>query len=145
MKLKIKQMREGAVIPKRATAESAGLDLSAYLDRDVVINPGEIVKIPTGIAIELPQGHCAMILARSGLATKQGLTMANGVGLIDSDYRGELLCSVVNLSQQPFTIRDGDRIAQLLILPIARVELLPCEALTPTDRGAGGFGSTGSR
>ena len=132
-----------APLPAYQTPGSAALDLRAFLPEPIVLQPMERRAIPTGIAIELPQGHCAMILAHSGLATKQGLTMANGVGLIDSDYRGELLCSVVNLSQQPFTIRDGDRIAQLLILPIARVELLPCEALTPTDRGAGGFGSTG--
>ncbi len=143
MKLKIKQMREGAVIPKRATAESAGLDLSAYLDRDVVINPGEIVKIPTGIAIGLEKETVGLVYPRSGLASKHGITLANCVGVIDSDYRGEILVPVTNHSKVPFTIQNGDRIAQLVISPVLLPEIEEAEELDETERGAGGFGSTG--
>ena len=147
MKLKIKRMREGAVIPKRATAESAGLDLSAYLDRDVVINPGEIVKIPTGIAIGLEKETVGLVYPRSGLASKHGITLANCVGVIDSDYRGEILVPVTNHSRVPsdrnFAVSPGDRIAQLVISPVLLPGIEEAEELDETERGAGGFGSTG--
>ncbi len=143
MKLKIKCMRAGAVIPKRATAESAGLDLSALLDQDVIIRPGEIVKIPTGIAVGLEVGTVGLIYPRSGLASKHGITLANCVGVVDSDYRGEILVPVTNHSNTPFTIHNGDRIAQLVVSPILLPEIEEVVELDDTARGSGGFGSTG--
>ena len=143
MKLKIKRMRDGALIPKRATAESAGLDLSAFLDQDTVIHPGEIVKIPTGIAIGLEVGTVGLVYPRSGLSSKYGITLANCVGVIDSDYRGEILVPVINHSSSPFTIHNGDRIAQLVVSPILLPEIEEATELNETERGTGGFGSTG--
>lgn len=143
MKLKIKRMRADALIPKRATAESAGLDLSAFLDQDTVINPGEIVKIPTGIAIGLEVGTVGLVYPRSGLSSKYGITLANCVGVIDSDYRGEILVPVINHSAAPFTIHNGDRIAQLVVSPILLPEIEEATELNETERGTGGFGSTG--
>ena len=143
MKLKIKQVRDGAVIPQRATAESAGLDLSAHLDQPCEINPGQIVKIPTGIAIAFEKGTVGLVYPRSGLASKYGITLANCVGVIDSDYRGEILVPVTNHSTEPFTIQNGDRIAQLVVSPILLPEIEVMEELDETERGSGGFGSTG--
>lgn len=136
-------MRDGAVLPKRATSESAGLDLSALLDQDATIAPGEITKIPTGIAIGLEVGTVGLIYPRSGLASKHGITLANCVGVIDSDYRGEILVPVINLSNTSFTIHNGDRIAQLVVSPILLPEIEEVAALDETARGSGGFGSTG--
>lgn len=132
-----------APLPQYQTEGASALDLRAFLTQPVTLAPMERRAIPTGLAIELPQGYAGLMLARSGLATRNGLTMANGVGLIDCDYRGELQCSLVNLSAEPFTIRDGDRIAQLMVVPFAKMDLLPCEVLSPTKRGDRGFGSTG--
>lgn len=143
MKLKIKRMRDGALMPKRATAESAGLDLSAFLDQDTVINPGEIVKIPTGIAIGLEVGTVGLVYPRSGLSSKYGITLANCVGVIDSDYRGEIIVGLINQLDTPFIVQPGDRIAQLIIMPVMTPDIEEVEELTPTRRGTGGFGSTG--
>lgn len=136
-------MRDGAVLPKRATPESAGLDLSAHLDRPAVVGPGQIVKIPTGIAIGLEATAVGLIYPRSGLASKYGISLANCVGVIDSDYRGEILVPVINHSTEAFTIQNGDRIAQLVISPVYLPEIEEAEELDETERGAGGFGSTG--
>lgn len=143
MKLKIKRIRDGALIPKRATAESAGLDLSAFLDQDTVIHPGDIVKIPTGIAIGLEVGTVGLVYPRSGLSSKYGITLANCVGVIDSDYRGEILVPIINHSSAPFTIHNGDRIAQLVVSPILLPQIEEAAELDETERGTGGFGSTG--
>ena len=149
MDLKVQCLPDGlgrlAPLPAYQTAGAAALDLCAFLTEPVTLAPGERKAIPTGLAIELPPGHAGLVLARSGLATRSGIALANGVGLIDEDYRGELLCSLINQSQTPFRIEDGDRVAQLLVVPIARVDVLPCEALSNTGRGEGGFGSTGVR
>ncbi len=141
--LKIKKLKDGAVIPKRATEESAGLDLSALLENPVTINPHEIVKIPTGIAIELEKGYAGLIYPRSGLSTKHGISLANCVGVVDSDYRGEVLVAVINHSETPFTINTGERIAQLVISPVILPEIEVTNNLNDTERGVGGFGSTG--
>ena len=141
--LKIKKLKDGAVIPKRATEESAGLDLSALLENPVTINPHEIVKIPTGIAIELEKGYAGLIYPRSGLSTKHGISLANCVGVVDSDYRGEIQVGLFNQSQVAYTIEPGERIAQMLIMPICKPELEICDELDDTARGSGGFGSTG--
>lgn len=130
--------------PSFATAGSAAMDLRACIDEAWVIPAGGRAIVPTGLAIALPSAsYVALICARSGLAAKSGITMANGVGVIDSDYRGELRVALFNSSQEDYTIRDGDRIAQLMVLPVVQPALQWVDALDETDRGAGGFGSTG--
>lgn len=130
--------------PFYATSGSAGMDLSACLDEPVVIKKGEIKMIPTGIAISLPSNEfVAYIYARSGLACKKGICLANSVGVVDSDYRGEIKCGLINLGQEDFVVNHGDRIAQLVIAPVAIADIEVCDDLDETSRGAGGFGSTG--
>ncbi len=131
-------------LPRYATEGAAGLDLAACLEEPMVLMPGERALIPTGIAVQLPGPHVgAFLFARSGLAAKHGIHLANGVGVVDSDYTGEVLCAVVNGGSEPFTIRPGDRIAQMVFLPVAAAELVLVDELEPTERGAGGFGHTG--
>lgn len=143
-KLKIKRLREDAKLPKRATEGSAGMDLSACIDEPKVIKPGDLVLIPTGIAIELPSAkYVAYIFARSGLGIKHGVCLSNGVGVIDSDYRGEVCVGLCNVSKEEYTIAPGERIAQMVISPVSLMPVEEAEELTDTDRGAGGFGSTG--
>lgn len=137
------EMGRLAPLPDYQTAGAAAMDLRAFLTEPVTLAPMERRSIPTGLAVELPPGFAGLVMARSGLASRSGLALANGAGLIDGDYRGEIRCSLINLSASPFTIRDGDRVAQLLLVPFARAELLPCESLSPTARGQRGFGSTG--
>lgn len=142
--LKIKKLRETARIPFRATLGSAGMDLYACLDASVTIAPGERAMIPTGIAIALESpAYCAFLYARSGLAVKHGIAPANCVGVIDSDYRGEVCAVLQNHSREPFTVSDGERIAQLVIAPVDQPSVEVVEELGDTSRGAGGFGSTG--
>lgn len=145
MKIKVKKLRENALLPVYQTAGSAAADLHACLDAPVTVAPGERAKIPSGIAIEYEDKNVvAVICARSGLSAKHGIALANGIGVIDPDYRGELLISVVNLSDRPYTFSDGERIAQLMLLPIIRGEFECAEELSDTERGSGGFGSTGA-
>ncbi len=130
--------------PSRATEGSAGLDLAACIDRDVTIAPRQLVCIPTGVAIALPgPEYVALVFARSGLGIRHGIALSNGVGVIDSDYRGELQVGLTNLSDTPYTIRPGDRIAQLVVTPVALPQVEIVEELEDTGRGTGGFGSTG--
>lgn len=137
-------MRRDVPLPAYATTQAAAMDLAAALDEPVVLAPGERRRIPTGLAIQLPRRDLvALIFARSGLASRDGLTLANGVGVIDADYTGELQCALINLGEAPVTIRHGDRIAQLAVLPIETVRWLPVDSLEETERGTGGFGSTG--
>jgi dUTP pyrophosphatase len=148
MELKMKALspKIGAEIPvpSFATVGSAAMDLRACIDADVTIAAGQRAIIPTGIAIALPSAeYVALICARSGLASKFGITMANGVGVIDSDYRGELKVALHNSSDTDYTIHDGDRIAQLMVLPVVQPALQLVEELDETERGEGGFGSTG--
>lgn len=144
MKLTFKQLRESAVIPVRATAESAGLDLSACLEAPVVIPPHEIRLIPTGLAAALDRCDAMLMLcARSGLAAKHGIGMANGVGIVDTDYRGEICVPLINQSSVPFEITNGMRIAQLITVPVYLPETAEADTLPDTARGTGGFGSTG--
>ena len=132
--------------PHYATPGSAGLDLRACIDAPVTINPGETVLIPTGIAIHLADpGLAAMILPRSGLGHKHGIVLGNGTGLIDADYQGPLMISLWNRGRETFTMQPGDRIAQLLLLPIARAQLQLVDAFADSARGSGGFGHTGLR
>lgn len=131
-------------LPHYATPGSAGLDLQASIEEELLILPGQIVRVPTGIAIQLPNPYVgAFIFARSGLAAKNGLTLANGVGVIDSDYRGEIQVAVINLGAEPFRVNNGDRIAQLVFLPVYLAEFQAVDQLEETFRGNGGFGSTG--
>lgn len=144
MDIKIKKVRDNAVIPTYGTEFSAGFDLYACLDEDVVLNSFETKLIPLGIALEIPTGHAGFIYARSGLATKAGLAPANKVAVIDCDYRGEVLASMYNQSQEVRVIKNGDRIAQMVIQPYLKVNFIETDELTDTIRGEGGFGSTGS-
>lgn len=130
-------------LPSYQTAGSAGMDLLADLDADLVLGPLERKLVPTGLALEIPAGFEGQIRPRSGLALKQGITCLNTPGTIDSDYRGEVQVLLVNLSQAPVTLKRGDRIAQLVIAPVARATLIETRELSDTSRGAGGFGSTG--
>jgi dUTP pyrophosphatase len=130
-------------LPSYATALSAGMDLRANLDTPIVLQPLERVLVPTGLFMALPQGYEAQVRPRSGLAIKKGITVLNSPGTIDADYRGEVCVILVNLSNEPFTITDGERIAQMVIARHEQVEWCECEVLDETDRGAGEFGHTG--
>ncbi|MBQ1690467.1 MAG: dUTP diphosphatase, partial [Firmicutes bacterium] len=130
-------------LPVYQTEGSAGADLKACLDEPITLMPGERRLIPTGMRIELPEGVEAQIRARSGLSIKHGITMINGVGTVDSDYRGEWNVPMVNLGSEPYTIHDGDRIAQAVFARYERAEFTLVETVNETERGGGGFGSTG--
>jgi len=130
--------------PAYKTEGSAGMDLSACIDEDILIKRGETVLIPTGIAIALPDNNSVCyIYARSGLSIKNGIMLANGVGVIDSDYRGEIKVGLINLGKSDYIIKKGDRIAQMVFAPVLRAETEVVSELSETERGAGGFGSTG--
>lgn len=130
-------------LPSYATDGSSGLDLIAAVDSDLTIGPGERKLTPTGIRVAVPPGYEAQIRPRSGLAIKHGLSMVNSPGTIDSDYRGPIMVIVINHGTEPYIIRRGDRIAQMVICPVVRARLVETSELTDTDRGAGGFGHTG--
>ena len=145
MEIKVKKLNEQAQLPYRATEGSAGADLFAFGPEDVTIAPGERKLIPTGIAIEIPDsGYGAFVFPRSSVSSKYGVSLANCVGVVDSDYRGEIKVPLINHSDTAYTVRNGDRIAQMVILPV----MLPCytetDELGDTVRGEGGFGSTGA-
>lgn len=133
----------GLPLPAYETAESAGMDLPAAVDDDLVLGPGERALVPTGFAIALPPGYEAQVRPRSGLALRAGVTVLNTPGTIDADYRGEVAVILVNLGERPFTISRGTRIAQMVVAPVAQAVWHPVDALPETARGAGGFGSTG--
>lgn len=135
--------RSAYPLPRYETSGSAGMDLRAATGASVTLGPLERALIPTGLFIELPSGYEAQIRPRSGLAVKKGLTLLNSPGTIDSDYRGEIKCIMVNLSQEPQTIEPGDRIAQMVVAPYVQVEWQEVDTLENSERGAGGFGSTG--
>jgi dUTP pyrophosphatase len=141
--LQIKLLRQGAVLPSYATPGAAGLDLHAALDSARVLGPGERAAVPTGIAIALPSGYEGQVRPRSGLAHKHGIGLVNAPGTIDEDYRGEVQVLLVNLGREPYTVEPGDRIAQLVVAPVTRVQVMAVEGLDETSRGQGGFGSTG--
>ena len=132
-----------AVLPERAHPGDAGLDLRSAID--IEVGPGERAMVPTGLAVAIPEGHAGLVLPRSGLASKQGLTLANAPGLIDAGFRGEVTCAVVNLDpSRPVRISRGDRIAQLMLVAVPDVTPVVVDELPPTTRGEGGFGSTGT-
>ena len=145
MVLKLMRVREGAIIPKQATAGSAGYDLCACMDAPQTIEPGERCVFPSGLAAEIPAGTAGFVFTRSGLGIKKGIHVTNGVGVIDSDYRGELQIVLLNLRGEPDTVQPGERIAQMIIMPYFAPVIEEVTSLTETDRGAGGFGSTGTK
>ena len=144
MNINVKKLSERARLPFRATDGSAGADLFACIDEPVVLQPGERKLIPTGIAIGIPYGGCgAFIFPRSSVSSKYGVSLANCVGVVDSDYRGEIKVPLINHSSEPYTINDGDRIAQMVVMPVIMPDYILCDELDVTARGQGGFGSTG--
>lgn len=143
MQIRVKKLKDTARLPSFGSAGAAGADLYACLDQDVEIKPGETAFIPTGLSMEIPEGAVGLIYARSGLACKRGLAPANKVGVIDSDYRGEFIVALYNHGSEIQKISRDERIAQLVITPILIPEYCEVDALTDTDRAAGGFGSTG--
>ncbi len=145
MKVKIKKLNENAKMPTYGSPYSAGADLYACIDNEITIAPGETMLIKTGLAMELSCGYVALIYARSGLATKRGLAPANKVGVVDSDYRGEIMVALHNHSTVPQTVSKDERIAQMVITPYITAEFTEADTLNETIRGEGGFGSTGSK
>lgn len=141
--MRVKKLRENALVPTYGSAEAAGADLYACLEADVTILPGKTVFVPTGLAMEVPKGCAGLIYARSSMGAKRGLAPANKVGVIDSDYRGEVMVALHNHGAEPQTIAHGERIAQLLITPVLAPSFEVWDDLTDTARGEGGFGSTG--
>ena len=141
--IRVKKLHPEAILPTYGTEEAAGADLYACLEAPVTIQPGQSAFIPTGLALEVPKGCAGLIYARSGMACKRGLAPANKVGVIDSDYRGEIRVVLLNHGQQEQIVQSGERIAQLIITPVLTPAYAETEDLTDTDRGAGGFGSTG--
>ncbi len=135
---------EGLPLPAQATPGSAGFDLAAAVETECVVEPGERVLVPTGFAIGVPKGYEAQIRPRSGLALRHGIVLPNAPGTIDSDYRGELKVIVMNAGSEPFVIKRGDRIAQLIVAPVVIVEWEEVSSLDDTERGAGGFGHSGT-
>lgn len=143
-KIKVKRVRENAKMPTRGTSGAAGYDLYACLDAPVTIEPRSLHRIPVGFAIALPdQNTVGLIFARSGLGVKHGIAPANAVGVIDSDYRGELVVGLCNTGSEPYVLEPGERFAQLVIMPVYRAVLTETDDLGETERGTGGFGSTG--
>jgi dUTP pyrophosphatase len=146
-RVEIKQLphAEGLALPAYQSSHAAGLDLLAAVPEQapLVLTPGRHAMIPTGLVIALPDGFEAQVRPRSGLAAKHGVTVLNSPGTVDADYRGEINVLLVNLGSEPFTIRRGERIAQMVVAPVTRVELVRATALSATERGSGGFGSTG--
>lgn len=144
MNLYIKKLKENAIIPAQATKGSAGYDLSACIENEITINSGEIVKIGTGLSCAIDENNAVILIyARSSLATKFGIAPANCVGVVDSDYRGEIMVALHNSSKKPYTITPNERIAQMVITPIFTPEIIETDTLEETTRGEGGFGSTG--
>ncbi len=145
MEVRIKKLSENAVIPTYGSEFSAGADLYACLEEAVIIQPGETYLVKTGLAMEIPEGYAGLIYARSGLASKKGLAPANKVGVVDADYRGEIMVALHNHSNVAATVEPGERIAQMVIAPFLKAEYNLVEELSDTVRGTGGFGSTGTK
>lgn len=143
MVMRMKRLRPGAEPPQRQTAGSAGFDLKACMEAPVTLKPGDRSTFCTGWAVEIPEGCVGLVFCRSGLGVKHGVSLPNCVGVIDSDYRGELQVPLVNLSREPYTVAPGERIAQLVVAPVCLPVVEEVEELTQTARGEGGFGSTG--
>lgn len=141
--IRVKKLHPNAKLPTYGSSEAAGADLYACLEEAVTIQPGEVFWVPTGIALEVPKGCAGLVYARSSMGAKRGLAPANKVGVVDSDYRGEVRVVLLNHSKQPQTLEPGERVAQFVITPVLTPSYEEVEDLTDTDRGTGGFGSTG--
>jgi dUTP pyrophosphatase len=141
--IRVKKLHPNAVLPTYGSADAAGADLYACLEEAVTIQPGEIFWVPTGIALEVPKGCAGLVYARSSMGAKRGLAPANKVGVVDSDYRGEIKVVLLNHSKEAQTLQPGERVAQFVITPVLQPAYEEVEELTDTGRGAGGFGSTG--
>lgn len=141
--IRVKKLHPNAVLPTYGSRDAAGADLYACLEAPVTIQPGEVYWVSTGIALEVPKGCAGLVYARSSLGAKRGLAPANKVGVVDSDYRGEVKVVLLNHSKEPQTLQPGERVAQFVITPVLQPMYEEVEDLTDTDRGAGGFGSTG--
>lgn len=141
--VKFKRLAALARLPEYQTSGAAAVDLSSASEDDIVIPKGEIRSVPTGLAVEIPEGVVAVVSARSGLAFRNGISLANGIGVIDSDYRGEIRVGLLNAGGSDFTVHSGDRIAQMMFLPVLAAEIEAADELSETERGEGGFGSTG--
>lgn len=142
--LQIMRVKPQAPLPRRATAQSAGLDLRACIEQpQLMLAPGQRLLIPTGIAVALPPQTVGLVFGRSGLALRHGIVPANAVGVIDADYRGEIMVGLINQSDIPYKMNHGDRIAQLVVLPVLLLPVVEAQSLDETPRGTGGFGSTG--
>ncbi len=143
--VRIKKLRDNAIVPTYGSADAAGADLYAAIDQAATIAPGETKLIPTGLAFEIPKGLAGFVYARSGLASKRGLAPANKVGVIDADYRGEVMTALHNHGREPQIIEPGERIAQMVIAPYVTASFVLADELDDTVRGDGGFGSTGTK
>ena len=143
--IRVKKLRDDAQLPTYGSAYAAGADLRACLDAPVTIAPGETVMVHTGLAMEIPEGYAGLVYARSGLASKRGLAPANKVGVVDCDYRGELMVALHNHSSESQTVEKGERVAQMVITPYFTAEFAEAQELSETVRGSGGFGSTGTK
>ena len=142
-KIQIKKLSNAVLTPKYETPGSSGMDIAAHIEQDLIINSGDRAIIPTGFSLSIPRGYEIQIRPRSGLAVKKGITVLNTPGTIDSDYRGEIKVILINLSKDKFIIKNSDRVAQMVICPIEQVDIEEVMELSETDRGKGGFGSTG--
>ena len=145
MTVKIVKLQPNAKIPTYGSTDAAGADLYACIEKPVSILPGQTVLIPTGLSMEIEQGFAGFIYARSGLATKRGLAPANKVGVIDCDYRGQVMVSLHNHTERPQCVEPGERVAQIVFAPVYQANFLEAESLSDTERGTGGFGSTGTK
>lgn len=142
--LKIKRLAHAKALPQYATGGSAGLDLTAAIEKPLSLAAGERTRIPTGVVLQIPEGYEGQVRARSGLADKAGICLSNGVGTIDSDYRGEVIVLAMNAGKEVYTFQPGERVAQIVIMPVPKVQIEEVEELDDgAQRGAGGFGSTG--
>ena len=143
VEIRFKRIHPGAQMPAYQSAEAAGMDLHACLDAPVTLQPGDLARVPLGFIMAIPKGHEGQVRPRSGLAAKFGVTVPNAPGTIDSDYRGEALVALINLGRAAFTVEHGMRIAQLIVAPVLHVQVREVDELDATQRGSGGFGSTG--
>tara|TARA_B100000780_G_scaffold225739_1_gene164878 strand:- start:1826 stop:2266 length:441 start_codon:yes stop_codon:yes gene_type:complete len=144
-KIQIKKLSDTVLIPKYETIGSSGMDIAAHIEKDIIINPGKKALVPTGFSVAIPSGYEIQIRPRSGLAAKKSITVLNTPGTIDADYRGEVKVILINLGQDKFIIKNGERIAQMVVCPIIQVYLEEVKELSDTGRGSDGFGSTGTK
>ncbi|HUS32550.1 MAG TPA: dUTP diphosphatase [Kofleriaceae bacterium] len=142
-RVQIRRLRPDAMLPRYQTADAAGMDLHAALDAPMQVAPGAVVAVPTGLAMAIPRGFEGQVRPRSGLAAKHAVTVVNAPGTVDADFRGTVMVLLINHGREPFMINHGDRVAQLVIAPVSQAEIVEVSELDDTQRGAGGFGSTG--